>query len=120
MDGKNKIEIYRMVLKILMWISIVGFGCNFVMQTISYSFYKSAKQMKDIMLQRYIQFNEKMSGCGYNLDVDSDKIILFFEGSNYIAYNSVGKFGGAYDCSFISIDYYGSQNSKGRMNLKTL
>ena len=79
MDGKNKIEIYRMVLKILMWISIVGFGCNFVMQTISYSFYKSAKQMKDIMLQRYIQFNEKMSGCGYNLDVDSDKIILFLK-----------------------------------------
>jgi len=121
MDGKNKMEIYRMILKILMWIAIVGFGCNFVMQTISYSFYKSAKQIKDIMFQpEYIQFNEKMSGYGYNLDVDSDKIILFFGGSKYIAYNSVGKFGGAYDCPFISVDYYGSQNSKGRMNLKSM
>jgi|GEM_PF-2616519 len=41
-------EIMRIILKIIMWVLIVGFGCNFVMQTVSYSFYKSAKKMTDI------------------------------------------------------------------------
>ena len=34
----NKMEIMRILLKIIMWVLIVGFGCNFVMQTVSYSF----------------------------------------------------------------------------------
>lgn len=44
---ENKIEITRIVLKVIMWLLILGFGCNFVMQTISYSFYKGAKKMTD-------------------------------------------------------------------------
>lgn len=121
MDGRKRMEMCKIFLKILMWILIVGFGCNFVLQTVSYSFYKNAKQMKDIVFEpEYIQFNDKMSGFGYNLDMDSDRIILFFGGSNYIAYNSVGKFGGIFDCPFIAADYYGSQNSKGKMNLKSM
>jgi pimeloyl-ACP methyl ester carboxylesterase len=118
---KTNMEIYRIILKILMWVLIAGFGCNFVMQTISYSFYKNAKQMKEIDFNpEHIQFNEKLSGYGYNLTSQSDKIILYFGGSNYIAYNSVGCFGGNFDCTFISADFYGSQKSKGKMNLKSM
>lgn len=116
-----RMDIYRNILKVVMWILIIGFSCNFIMQTISYSFYKNAKQMKDILFEpAQILFNNDLVGYGYNLDVDSDRVILFFGGSNYIAYNSVGKFGGIYDCPFISSDYYGSQESKGKMNLKTM
>lgn len=102
-----------------MWILIAGFSCNIIMQTISYSFYKGAKQIDKVLCSpNKIQFNEKLTGYGYNLDAEADKIILFFGGSNDIAYNSVGKYGGAYHCPFISADYYGTQDSKGKMNLK--
>lgn len=112
---------YRIILKILMWILIIGFGCNFIMQTISYSFYKRAKHMDDISFQPVkINFNKNLTGYGYNLDKESDNVILFFGGSNYIAYNSVGKYAGKYNCPFISSDYYGTQNSKGKMNLKSM
>ncbi|MGJ7910120.1 alpha/beta fold hydrolase [Neobacillus sp. LXY-1] len=114
-------ELHRIILKILMWVLISGFGCNFVMQKISYSFYKSSKKMEEIhFTPEYIQFNEKLSGYGYNLISESNNIILFFGGSNYIAFNSVGSFGGEFDCPFISADFYGSQNSKGKMNLKSM
>lgn len=82
---------------IVMWILIIYFNCNFIMQSISYSFYKSAKQTDGITDSPIkIQFNQQLSGYGYNLDIDSDKIIIFFGGSNYIAYNSVAKYGGIY------------------------
>lgn len=48
MVDKSKMELCRIILKIFMWVLIAGFGCNFVMQTMCYSFYKSAKQMKEI------------------------------------------------------------------------
>lgn len=121
MGGKSKMDICRIILKTVMWILILGFGCNFIMQAISYSFYKNAKQITDILFEpEQILFNNNLTGYGYNLNVDSDKIILFFGGYNYIAYNAVGKFGGVYDCPFISSDYYGSQESKGKMNLNTM
>lgn len=111
----------RIVLLVIMWILIAEFGCNFIMQTVSYSFYKGNRKMDDISCEpQYIQMSEKLTGYGYNLDADSNKVILFFGGSNYIAYNSVGKFADKYNCPFISIDYYGTQDSKGKMNLKTM
>lgn len=114
-------EILRVVLKTLMWVLIAGFGCNFVMQTVSYSFYKGAKQMENIdFIPEHIQFSASLTGYGYNLNSTSDHVILFFGGSNYIAYNSTGQFGGTFDCPFISADYYGSQNSKGKMNLHSM
>lgn len=114
-------DMCRIILKIVMWILIIGFSCNFIMQTISYSFYKGAKQMNNILFEpENIIFNDNLSGYGYNINVDSEKVILFFGGSNYIAYNSIGKYGGIFDCPFISADYYGSQKSKGKMNLKTM
>ena len=38
----------------------------------------------------------------------------------YIAYNTVGMYGGRFDCPFLSVDYYGTQDSKGKMNLNTM
>lgn len=35
-------------IKIIMWFLVAGFGCNFILQTISYSFYKNAKKMTDV------------------------------------------------------------------------
>ena len=88
---EKNMDIIRILLKIIMWFLIVGFGCNFIMQTISYSFYKNAKKMTDISCTpQFIQFNETLTGYGNNLDSkNSSKVILFFGGSNYIAYNSV-------------------------------
>lgn len=114
-------EMCRISLKILMWFLIIGFGCNFIMQTISYSFYKNAKQIKEVAYTpEYLQMTDSLSGYGYNLNKEAQQVILFFGGSNYIAYNSVGRFAGKYDCPFIAVDYYGTQGSKGKMNLKTM
>lgn len=114
-------EIMRMFLKILMWVLIVGFGCNFVMQTVSYSFYKGAKKMTGITcMPQYIQITDELTGYGYNLEANSDKVILFFGGSNYIAYNSVGKYADKFSYPFLAVDYYGTQDSKGTMNLQTM
>ncbi len=117
----HKMELMRIILKIIMWVLIIGFGCNFVMQLVSYSFYKGAKKMTDITyVPQYIQITDKLTGYGYNLNVNSDKVILFFGGSNYIAYNSVGKYASKFAYPFLSVDYYGTQDSKGKMNLETM
>lgn len=114
-------EIIRVGLKILMWFLIIEFLCNFIMQNISYSFYKGAKKTTEITYTpQFIRFNDTLTGYGYNLDRTSDKVILFFGGSNYIAFNSVAAYSGRFDCPFISADYYGTQDSKGKMNLKTM
>ncbi|HEY8424170.1 MAG TPA: hypothetical protein VIL23_05400 [Clostridia bacterium] len=78
--------------------------------------------MKDIIsAPQFIQFNDSLTGYDNNLDlVDSNKVVLFFGGSNYIAYNSVGKFSSKFNCPFISADYYGTQGSKGNMNIKSM
>jgi len=117
-----RMDIVRILLKIIMWFLIVEFGCNFIMQTISYSFYKNAKKMIDISCTpQFIQFKDTLTGYGNNLDSQNrNKVILFFGGSNYIAYNSVGKYSTKFDYPFISVDYYGTQDSSGKMNLKTM
>ena len=117
----KKMEIIRIILKIVMWLLIIEFGCNFIMQTISYAFYKNAEKMTDVSCEpQFIQMSDTLTGYGYNLDKQADEIILFFGGSNYIAYNSVGKYACEFDCPFISADYYGTQDSKGKMNLSSL
>lgn len=117
----KKMEIIRVILKIVMWILIVGFGCNFIMQFISYSFYKNAKAMPKInCTPQFIQITDTLTGYGYNLNAQSDYILLFFGGSNYIAYNSVGTYAKEFDCPFIAVDYYGTQASKGKMNLSSM
>lgn len=118
----KKMDIIRIILKIIMWFLIIEFGCNLIMQTISYAFYKNAKKMTDISnTPQFIQFNDELTGYGNNLASENNKkVILFFGGSNYIAYNSVGKYSDKFDYPFISVDYYGTQDSIGKMNLKTM
>jgi len=121
-EMEKNIDIIRILLKIIMWFLIAEFGCNFIMQTISYSFYKNAKKMTNIScIPQFIQLNDTLTGYGNNLDLkNNNKVILFFGGSNYIAYNSVGKYSYKFDYPFISVDYYGTQDSGGKMNLKTM
>lgn len=109
------------ILKIVMIVLIVYFATDFIMQTISYSFYKGDRQLQEVTCTpEEIQIGESLYGYGYNMDADSDKVILFFGGSMYIAYNTVGMYGGNFDCPVLSVDYYGTQKSKGRMNLKSM
>lgn len=118
---EKKVNAGYIVLKILMWLLIFFFAADALMQFISYSFYKGDRAMKDIAYEpQKIQINETLTGYGYDLDADSDKVVLFFGGSKYIAYNTVGMFGGLFDCPVLSVDYYGTQDSKGKMNLKTM
>ena len=80
-------ETERILGKGLVWIVILGLGCNGLMQGISYYFYKGAKHFAAVeYTPEYIQFNENLSGYGYNLTNGGDQIILYFGGSNYIAY----------------------------------
>ena len=117
----GKVSIWYIILKIVMIILIVYFLTDAVMQFITYRFYKGNWKKEAVAYKpEEIQINEELSGYGYDLERDSDKIVLFFGGSMYIAYNTVGTYGGKFDCPFLSVDYYGSQNSKGKMNVKTM
>lgn len=81
----KKIEIIRVILKIIMWFLIIEFGCNFIMQTVSYSFYKRTKEKTDITFTpQYLQMTDTLTGYGYNLDSSANKIILFFGGSDVL------------------------------------
>ena len=109
------------ILKILGIYCLSLFATDTVMQTISYSFYKGNRQLTEVsVIPQEIQINDSLSGYGYNLQAESDKVILCFGGSMYGAYNTVGMYAGFFDCPFLSVDYYGTQNSKGKMNLKTM
>lgn len=109
------------ILKIIGIYCVSLFSTDTVMQTISYSFYKGNRNLNDVRyIPEEIQINDSLSGYGYNLQTQSDKVILFFGGSMYVAYNTVGMYSGQFDCPFFSVDYYGTQKSKGRMNLKTM
>ncbi len=109
------------ILKVIMWIMIVLFIGDFVMQTISYSFYKGDRKLEQVTFQpEKIQVDEGLTGYGYALEQNSDNVILCFGGSMYIAYNTVGMYSGYYDCPFLSVDYYGTQESSGKMNLQTM
>ncbi len=120
MKDKKMSAVY-IILKIIMWALVILFLGDTVIQTISYSFYKGDKTKKEVKFApEKIEFNGALTGYGYNLDQESDKIILCFGGSEYIAYNTAGMYGGYYDCPFISVDYYGTQDSRGKMNLNTM
>ncbi len=117
----GKVSVWYIILKIVMIVLIVFFLTDAVMQFISYRFYKGDRKKEEVQYEPVeIQMSEDLSGYGYNLEKESDRIVLFFGGSMYIAYNTVGTYGGKFDCPFLSADYYGTQNSRGRMNLKTM
>ena len=114
-------KMLRVVLKIIMWVLVGGFLANYIMRTISYSFYKGDKQMKDVsIVPQKVNYTESLTGYAYNLEKESDSAILCFGGSFYVAYNTVGKFAAGFDVPFLAVDYYGTQDSKGKMNLRSM
>ena len=111
----------RIIFKIVMWVLIAGFLANFVMRTVSYSFYKGKKKKESVnVIPQRINYTDTLTGYGYNLHSESNAVILCFGGSFYVAYNTVGIFAAPYDVPFLSVDYYGTQASGGKMNLKTM
>ncbi|MBR0476311.1 MAG: hypothetical protein IJJ66_05805 [Treponema sp.] len=122
---KKKVSVAYVLLKTVMIVLIVFFASDGLMQFISYSFYKGDRKFKEVRyepieLEIKASGKECLYGYGYNLDSKSSSVILFFGGSMYIAYNSVGMYGGLFGCPFLSVDYYGSQKSSGMMNLQTM
>ena len=114
-------KILLIALKMLGWICVGELGANFIMQTISYSFYKGDKRLENVQFApEKIDYNKSLSGYGLSENCNSDNVILMFGGSCYVAYNSVGEFGGYYGCPVFAVDYYGTQESSGHMNLKTM
>ena len=121
MERLKSMNVAYVIVKIIMWIMIVLFAGDFVMQTISYSFYKGERKLEQVTFQpEKIQVANGLIGYGYALEQESDHVILCFGGSMYVAYNTVGMYGGYYDCPFLSVDYYGTQGNSGRMNLQTM
>jgi pimeloyl-ACP methyl ester carboxylesterase len=119
----NLIGQYKfLILKIFGWILALEITCNFVMQFISYSFYRLVKKEPVIRPEiEKLDLGNGLSGYAkFNWD-KSGKVIIYFGGSGDIAYNSVFKYANKFPgYSFVSVDYYGSQDSIGRMNLKTM
>lgn len=117
----RKMSAVYITVKTIMWILIILFTGYVLIQTVSYSFYKGDKKFEEVRFTpEKIELADGLSGYGYGLELNSDKIILCFGGSTYIAYNTVGMYGGYYDCPFLSVDYYGTQDSRGRMNLDSM
>lgn len=114
-------KIFRIILKIIMWSLIVGFLTNYFMRFISYSFYKGKRQIENVNVNpQKLSYGNKLTGYGYNLDKESNSIILCFGGSFYVAYNVVGLYANYFDVPFLAVDYYGTQDSQGNMNLKSM
>ena len=103
MERMKNMNVAYIILKILMWILIVLFIGDFVMQTISYSFYKGDRKLQQVTFQpERIQIDDGLIGYGYALEQESNNVILCFGGSMYVAYNTVGMYAGYYDCPFSS------------------
>ncbi len=112
----------RIILKIIMWVLIGGFLTNFILRNVSYSFYKGNKQKENVnVIPEKVNYTDTLTGYAYHLDKESDSIILCFGGSFYTAYNTVGIFAANFDVPpFLAVDYYGTQDSKGKMNLRSM
>lgn len=114
-------NIARLALKILMFFLIFMFTINFIQERICYlSFIKKEKMENPLVEPEQIKVNNNLTGYGYRLDSQTDYVIIYFGGNYNIAYNMVGKYAHSFDCAFISVDYYGTQESKGHINLKTM
>lgn len=122
MGGNMSIWI-KIIFKVLFWILVIGIGSNYVMRYISYSFYKYAKRSNkaEKTIQR-IEVDNSLVGYVRSVNFhEKKKIILYFGGSGEIAYNAVLNYGNLFnDYIFTSVDYKGTQESKGKMNLKTM
>lgn len=113
----------KIILKVLFWVLVGGIGFNYIMRFISYSFYKRAKRngkMEETV--RRIEIDNSLIGYVGSINFhEKKKVILYFGGSGEIAYNAVLSYAKMFnDYIFACVDYKGTQESKGRMNLKTM
>ena len=84
----KKMSVAYVILKVIMWIMIVLFIGDFVMQTISYSFYKGDRKLEQVTFQpEKIQVDEGLTGYGYALEQNSDNVITQL--SSVILFSSV-------------------------------
>lgn len=113
----------KIILKVLFWILVAGIGSNYIIRFISYSFYKHAKRNGKIeeAVQR-IEISNSLIGYARGISFhEKKKVILYFGGSGEIAYNAVLSYGKLFsNYIFACVDYKGTQESKGKMNLKTM
>jgi uncharacterized protein len=104
---------------------VFGIVFNLVFRTIAYSFYKNPKKSPETdEAIRKLEIGEDKKLIGYTRSTDyskAGKTVIYFGGSEEIAYNAVLKYGKVFkDYIFVSADYPGSQESQGTMNLKTM
>jgi pimeloyl-ACP methyl ester carboxylesterase len=104
---------------------VLGILFNLVFRTIAYSFYKNPKKSPEAdEAIRKLEIVEDKKLVGYVRSTDyskAKKTVIYFGGSEEIAYNAVLKYGKVFkDYTFVSADYPGSQESQGSMNLKTM
>lgn len=114
-------KVIKVIIKVCLIFIIVVFLMGLFLNNLSYSFYKGDKKKDNLkVFPEKIDYGSGLTGYGYNLNKDSKAIILCFGGSYYTAYNTVGSFAYFYDVPFLAVDYYGSQDSEGSMNLKSM
>lgn len=104
---------------------VCGIAFNLIFRYISYSFYTNAKQSAEVDEDvRKLEIGKEKDLVGYASSPDytkAKKTVIYFGGSGEIAYNAVLKYGGIFkDEMLVCVDYPGSQESKGSMNLKTM
>jgi uncharacterized protein len=124
MDKNIKLAMISAVILVALFV-FFGIAFNQVFRYISYSFYKNTKQYTEVDdAVRKLEIGEEKDLIGYARSTDytqAKKTILFFGGSKEIAYNAVLDCGKVFDdYTFVSVDYPGSQESKGSMNLQTM
>jgi uncharacterized protein len=104
---------------------LCGIAFNQVFRYISYSFYKKTEQYTEVDdTVKKLEIGEEKDLIGYVRSTDyteAKKTIIFFGGSKEIAYNAVLDYGKVFnEYAFVCVDYPGSQESQGSMNLGTM
>lgn len=124
MDKNLKLAMIGVVVLVGLFV-LCGIAFNQVFRYISYSFYKNVEQYTEAdNAVKKLEIGKEKDLIGYVRSSDysqAKKTILFFGGSKEIAYNAVLDYGKVFDdYVFVSVDYPGSQESQGSMNLRTM
>lgn len=124
MSKPVKVTVIIVIVLLVLFVAC-GIAFNLIFRQISYSFYKNAKQSTDVDEQiKKLEIGENKDLVGYIRCSDytkANKTIIYFGGSGEIAYNAVLNYGKVFkDYTFVCVDYPGSQQSQGSMNLDTM
>ncbi len=119
-----KVTIIIVTVLVVMFV-VLGIAFNLIFRYISYSFYKNAEQSTEAdETIKKLEIGEDKDLIGYVRSTDykeAKKTIIYFGGSGEIAYNGILNYGEIFnDYTFVSLDYPGSQESQGSMNLETM